>query len=87
MTLEKAKELKDISNRFIIAREDYDKIIIYNNIGFFVYPFEKYISNPKRLNSLHKKTDWTVYVCDEPNGKVRQRYLNFKELPILAEVN
>jgi len=87
MTLEKAKELKGTNNQFIIAREDYDKFIIYNKTGFFTYPFEKYITNPKKINILNKRTDWQVYDAREAMKPFKKYYLDFKNLPILAEIN
>lgn len=88
MTLEKAENLKGNTLEFIIAREDYNnKFIIYNKTGFFIYPLEKYISNPKRLNILNKKTDWQVYDAREVVKPYEDYYLDFKNLPIVVEIS
>lgn len=87
MTLEKALSIKGNIPEFIIAREDYDKFIIYNKTGFFIYPFEKYISNPKKINILNKKPDWQVYDAREVMKPFKKYYLDFKNLPIVAEVS
>lgn len=86
MTLEKALSIKSDIPEFIIAREDYDKFIVYNKTGFFVYPFEKYIDNPKKTNILKKKADWQVYDAREVVRPFGNFYLDFKNLPIVAEV-
>lgn len=87
MTLEKALSIKGDVPEFIIAREDYDKFIIHNKTGFFVYPFEKYIDNPKKINILTKKTDWQVYDTREVMRPFKKYYLDFKNLPIVAEIS
>lgn len=87
MTLEKALIIKGNMPEFIIAREDYDKFIIYNKTGFFIYPFEKYIKNPKKINILSKRTDWQVYDAREVIKPFKKYYLDFKNLPTLAEIN
>lgn len=86
MTLEKALNIKGDIPEFIIAREDYDKFIIYNKTGFFVYPFEKHIDNPKKINILTKKRDWQVYDAREVIKPFKNYYLDFKNLPIVAEI-
>jgi hypothetical protein len=87
MTLEKALSIKCDIPEFIIAREDYDMFIVYNKTGFFVYPFEKYIDNPKKITILNKKADWQVYDAREVMRPFKKYYLDFKNLPIVAEVS
>lgn len=87
MTLEKAKLIKGKEMYFIIARKNFSTFIIYNGSGFFDYPSKKHIDNLKRISLLKKMEDWQVYDAREVVRPFGNFYLDFKNLPIVAEVS